>query len=48
MFKIIAFFIITMFARLYVRFGNLLTYGKHMHDRIISLIGDFVGPQKIL
>jgi len=40
MFHIIAFFIITMFARLYVRVGILLTYGKHLNDRIISLERD--------
>jgi hypothetical protein len=37
MFKIIAFFIMTLFARLYVRVDILLTCGKHVHDRIISL-----------
>ena len=37
-FKIIAFFIITLFNRLYARACILLTYGKHFHDRIISLI----------
>ena len=40
MFKIIAFFRITLFARLYVRVGILLTFGKHLHDRTISLRGD--------
>ena len=42
MFKIIAFFMITLFARIYVRVGILLTCGKHlpMHDRIISLTGE--------
>ena len=39
-FKIIAFFIITLFARLFVRVGILLTYGKHLLDRIISLRGE--------
>jgi len=29
MFTIITFFIITLFALLYVRAGILLTYGKH-------------------
>jgi len=37
MFKIIAFFIIRPFARFYVRVGILLTRGKHLHDRIISM-----------
>ena len=37
MFKIIAFFIMTLFARLYVRVDILLTCGKHVHDGIISL-----------
>jgi hypothetical protein len=40
MFKIIAFFIITLFARLYARVGILLTYGKHLHDCIISVRGE--------
>ena len=35
--KIIAFFIITLPARLDVRVGILLSYGKHLHDCIISL-----------
>jgi len=38
MFKIIAFFIITLFARLNVKVDILLTCGKH--DCIISLRGD--------
>jgi hypothetical protein len=37
MFKIIAFFMITQFAKLYVRVGILLTCGKQLHDGIISL-----------
>ena len=37
MFKIIVFFVITLFSRLYVRVGILLTCGKHLHDCIISL-----------
>ena len=37
MFKLIAFFMITLFARLYERVWILLTYGKHLHDHIISL-----------
>jgi Na+-transporting NADH:ubiquinone oxidoreductase subunit NqrA len=41
MFKIIAFFIITLFFRLYVMIGILLTRGKYLHDRIISLGGGF-------
>ena len=36
-FKIIALFLITLFARLYVRVSILLTCGKHLHDCIISL-----------
>ena len=40
MFNIIVFFIITVFAGLYVRVGILLTHGKHLHDRIISLERD--------
>ena len=39
MLKIISFFIITLFDRLYVRVGILLICGKHVHDRIISLRG---------
>jgi len=35
-FKIIAFFMITLFARLYEMVGILLTYGKRLHDHIIS------------
>jgi len=31
--------ITTLFARLYVRAANLLTCGKHLHGRIISLRG---------
>jgi hypothetical protein len=27
----------TLFTRLYVRFGILLTCGKHVHDRITTL-----------
>ena len=37
MFKIIAFFIITRSARLYVNVGYIYIYEKHMDDRIISL-----------
>jgi len=40
MFKIIAFFIIALFAQLYVRVGILLKCGKHLHGRIISLKGE--------
>jgi len=40
MFKIIAFLIITLFARLYVVVVILLTCVKHLQDRIISLRGD--------
>jgi hypothetical protein len=39
-FKIIAFFITTLFARLHARVGILLTCGKLMHDRIISPTGE--------
>ena len=38
MFKIVTFFIITLFARLCMRFGILLTCGKHLHDHIILLM----------
>ena len=37
MFKIVAFFMITQFVRLYVKVAILLACGKHLHDRIISL-----------
>jgi len=40
LFKIIVFFIIMMFAQLYVRVGILLSCGKHWHDCIISLRGE--------
>ena len=40
MLKIISFFIITLFDRLYMRVGILLTCGKHVHDCIISLRGE--------
>jgi len=40
MFKIIAFFIIKLFAQLCVRVEILLTCGKHVHHRIISLRGE--------
>jgi hypothetical protein len=33
----IVFFITTLFARSYVRVGILLTFGKDLHGRIISL-----------
>ena len=33
----LAFFLITMFYRLYLRVGTLLIYGKHLHDHTISL-----------
>jgi len=39
-FTIIAFYIITLFALLYVRVGILLKCGKYLHDRIISLRGE--------
>jgi hypothetical protein len=35
-----AFFIITLFARLYIRIVILRICGKHLNDRIISLRGD--------
>jgi hypothetical protein len=38
MFKIIAFFIITLFSGLYVRHFTLML--KHLHDRLISLWGE--------
>ena len=37
MFKIIVFVIITLFPRIYVRVGILLTCGKHLPDHIGSL-----------
>ena len=37
---IIAFFIITVFAWLYVKVGILLTREKHLQDRIISIRRD--------
>ena len=40
MFKIIALFIIKFFARYYVRVDILLTFGKHLHDSIISQRGE--------
>ena len=48
MLKNIAFFIITLFTRLYVRAGILLTWGKHLHDSIISLRGDAWASKAIL
>ena len=39
MFMIIPFFIKTPFALLYVSVVFLLTYGKHLHDHIISVRG---------
>ena len=39
-FKIIAFFIITLFAWLYARISIFLTRGNHLYDCIISLMGD--------
>ena len=45
--KIIAFFIILLFIRLYVRVGNLLTRVKSLHDSIISLRGT-VRPTKLV
>ena len=38
MFEIMAFFIITLFVWYLVMAGILFTLGKHLHDRIISLI----------
>ena len=35
--NILCFKIITLFSWLYLRVGILLTYGKHLHDCIISL-----------
>jgi hypothetical protein len=40
MFKIISFFIIKLLVRLYVRVGILLSCGKHLHDRLISIRGE--------
>ena len=40
MFKIIAFFMITLFVRLQVRIGILLTCGKHLYDSIILQRGE--------
>jgi hypothetical protein len=40
MFKIMAFFIITLFARLYVGVAILFTRGKQLHDRVISQRGE--------
>ena len=37
MFKFIAFFKITLLARLYGRIGSLITCEKHLYARIISL-----------
>ena len=37
MFKIMTFFTIIIFVQLYVRVSILLTCGKRLHDRIISL-----------
>jgi hypothetical protein len=37
MFRIIAFFMIMLFVRLYVRIGILLACGNHLHDSIILL-----------
>ena len=39
MYNTIPYFKITLFSRLYVRVGILLTKGNHLHDRIISLVG---------
>ena len=39
MFKIIAFFILTLFAQLYMKVDTCGIWGKHLHDRIISLRG---------
>ena len=48
MFKIIAFFIMTLFARLYVRVGILLKCGKHLHYHIISLREEVCGIKLVL
>jgi len=40
MFKIIAFFLVTLFSQLRVRVGILLTCKEHLQDRIISLRGE--------
>jgi hypothetical protein len=40
MFKIIAFFIITLSVRLYTRVGILFTCGKHLHDHISLVVSE--------
>jgi hypothetical protein len=41
--QFIALFIITLFSLLYVKVGILLTYWKHLHDRITSLSREVCG-----
>ena len=48
MFPIIALFIITLFALLYVNVGISLAYEKHLHDRIISLSEDVLSHKTSL
>ena len=40
MFKIKAFFMITLFAWLYMRAGIILTRGRHLYDLMSSLRGE--------
>jgi len=40
MLKIMTFFVIKLFARLYVRVDILLSRVQHLHDRIISIRGE--------
>ena len=40
MYKIISFFINTLFARFYVRVGILFKRGTYLHDHIILLRGE--------
>ena len=40
MFKIIPFFMITLFSQFYVKVGIILTHGKHFHECVISLRGE--------
>ena len=48
MFKIIAFFIITLYAQLFARICILLTCGKPLHDLIISLRREVRAHQTIV
>jgi len=44
-FNNIAFFIRTLFVRLKVLVGMLVTCGKHLHYRIFSIKRGYLGPQ---